>query len=113
MTTLLLALLLAFILVVTTLQADAVKEENEQRVKAKSNLLSETSLGRKANAGGTEAKDLPKKNSANTNTANTNDANGGDDDDVDTNDSYQNYGNNSGSSTGSHHYFVDVRRPPP
>ncbi|XP_061348779.1 uncharacterized protein LOC133294144 [Gastrolobium bilobum] len=117
-----LALLFTLVLIVTTLQADAVKEENEKRTKAKRHLLSETALGRKGNlAGGSDPKDLPKKGSAtqNTNTAdssnnnqaNKSDANGGDDDDDDdANDSFGNYGNGPGSN--SHHYYIDVRKPP-
>ena len=67
----LLALLFTLILLVTMLQADAVNEGNEQRMKAKRQLLSETDSGRKIDAGGSDTLgNIPtNKGSENTNTA--------------------------------------------
>lgn len=117
MRTLLLALLLAFMMMVTMLHAGAVKVEHEQRTKPKRNLLSETSLGRKGMGTDTNNQQTMKvsASNANTNTADSvsnskakknDDNNGGDND---KNDSSQNYG--SGPVLNSHHYF-HIRTPP-
>ncbi|TKY72485.1 hypothetical protein E2542_SST01226 [Spatholobus suberectus] len=111
-----LLLLFAFIMMVTMLHAGALKEEHEQRTKAKRYLLSESSLGRKGI--GSDTNDHPMKGSATANTnpadsSNNNKAKKSDDNnnDDDTNDSYQNYGNGSGPSLNSHHFFK-IRTPP-
>ncbi|KAL2341657.1 hypothetical protein Fmac_009597 [Flemingia macrophylla] len=120
MRTLLLALLFAFIIMTTMLHAGAIKEEHEQRTKAKRYLLSESSsLGRKGI--GKYTNDLSMKGSSSANTI-TNPADSGnnkiankngDNDNDDTNNSYQKYGNASepGPSLNSHHFFR-TRTPP-
>ncbi|CAJ1963156.1 unnamed protein product [Sphenostylis stenocarpa] len=110
MRTLLLAVLFGFIMMVTVVDAGAVKEEDEQRGKGKRYLLSETILGRKGM--GSDTNDHPMKDSAsaNTNTAASVNGNKGNNND-DTNDSYQNYSNGSGPVVNSHHYF-HIRTPP-
>ncbi|RDX96238.1 hypothetical protein CR513_21133, partial [Mucuna pruriens] len=101
MRTLLLALSFTFIMMVTMLHAGAVKVENEQKTKAKRNLLSETALGRKGIGSDTNDHSMKGSSSANTDivdSSNNNKANNkigdnGDSNDNKTNDSYQNYGN--------------------
>ncbi|KAG4990400.1 hypothetical protein AAZX31_09G034100 [Glycine max] len=120
MRTLLLALLLAFMMMVTMLHAGAVKVEHEQRTKPKRNLLSETSLGRKGMGTDTNnqqtmkvsasssANTISTADSVNNSKAKKNSDNNGDDDD-DKNGSYQSYG--PGPVLNSHHYF-HIRTPP-
>ncbi|KAB5544634.1 hypothetical protein DKX38_012746 [Salix brachista] len=111
----LLALLLAFLLMLASLQADAeVLATMEPRV-ANRHLLSEpSSLGRKGNAGANDAKTpTSNKGNSNTKTETGKDASGddGDDDDDETNESLGSYG--GGSSTETHHHYTNGTRPPP
>ncbi|KAJ6429609.1 hypothetical protein OIU84_021084 [Salix udensis] len=108
----LLALLLAFLLMLASLQADAeVLATMEPRV-ADRHLLSEpSSLGRKGNAGANDAK-TPTSNKGNSNTeTETGKEASGDDDDDETNESMGRYG--GGSSTETHHHYINGTRPPP
>ncbi|KAJ6318137.1 hypothetical protein OIU76_013641 [Salix suchowensis] len=106
----LLALLLAFLLMLASLQVDAeVLATMEPRV-ANRHLLSEpSSLGRKGNAGANDAKTpTSKKGNGNTETETGKDASGDDDE---TNESLGSYG--GGSSTETHHHYTNGTRPPP
>ncbi|KAG5240262.1 late secretory pathway protein [Salix suchowensis] len=106
----LLALLLAFLLMLASLQADAeVLATMEPRV-ANRHLLSEpSSLGRKGNAGANDVKTpTSKKGNGNTETETGKDASGDDDE---TNESLGSYG--GGSSTETHHHYTNGTRPPP
>nr|KYP40459.1 hypothetical protein KK1_038184 [Cajanus cajan] len=119
MRTLLLAIFFAFILMMTMLHAGAIKEEHEQKTKAKRYLLGESSLGRKGIGSDTNDQSMKGTSaSANTNPADSGNNNklgnkyGDNDKDGDnTNDGYQKYGNGSGPSLNSHHYF-HIRTPP-
>ncbi|KAF9677200.1 hypothetical protein SADUNF_Sadunf08G0083100 [Salix dunnii] len=106
----LLALLLAFLFMLTSLQADAeVLATMEPRVAIRHLFSEPPSLGRKGNAGANDAK-TPISNEGNSNTeAKTGkDASDDDDDDDETNQSLGGYG--GGSSTETHHHYINGKQ---
>ncbi|KAG6764055.1 hypothetical protein POTOM_031509 [Populus tomentosa] len=110
----LLALLLAFLLMLASLQADAevLSTTMEPKV-ANRHLLSEpSSLGRKGNAGENDAK-TPTSNKGNSNTESktASDDDDDDDDDDETNQSLGGYGGGY-SSAQTHHHYTNGTRPP-
>ena len=107
----LLALLLAFLLMLASLQADAevLSTTMEPKV-ANRHLLSEpSSLGRKGNAGENDAK-TPTSNKGNSNTESKSTASDDDDDD-ETNRGLGGYGGGH-SSAQTHHHYTNGTRPP-
>uniref|UniRef100_A0A6N2LUJ2 Uncharacterized protein n=1 Tax=Salix viminalis TaxID=40686 RepID=A0A6N2LUJ2_SALVM len=109
----LLALLLSFLLMLASLQADAEVLATMEPKVANRHLLSEpSSLGRKGNAGANDAKTpTSNKGNSNTETDQTGKDASGDDDDDETNESLGSYG--GGSSTETHHHYIKGTRPPP
>ena len=108
----LLALLLAFLLMLASLQADAevLSTTMEPKVASRPLLSEPSSLGRKGNAGENDAK-TPTSNKGNSNTETKTASDDDDDDDDDeTNQGLGGYG--GGSSTKTHHHYTNGTRPP-
>ena len=112
-----LALIVAFLLIIATLQANAeTLKVGERRLKAKRQLLNEaTKVNRKLSVGATstESKDQTAQ-AANQGTATSTetetDSNTNNDPD-DVNPTYGNYGHATGTGSESHHYFTDDKSP--
>ncbi|GMY38466.1 late secretory pathway protein [Fagus crenata] len=104
-----LALCVAFLLILATLQTNAETLKVEQRrLKAKRQLLNEATLGRKVSVGvgPADTKDQT-VNQSPTSTETKTDGNANNDDD-EVNPTYGSYGHASGSSTEFHHHvYVD------